>query len=300
MSSVATTALTRTSSRSAAAQRRRRAVVAATYLALTVLALLFCFPFFWTISSSLKTGPETHFVPPAFLPEVPQWSNYTRIWSAQPVALWLANSILIVVATVPGAVITATLVAYAFARFDYPGRDFFFMVMLSTLMLPYEVTLIPQYIIYQKYFGWINTYWPLIIPSWLGGGAFTIFLMRQFLMTIPRDLDDAARVDGASSLQILWAILVPLCRPALATVAILEFLRQWNDFLGPVVYLNTPELFTMALGIRYFQTLAESTQDPKTHLLMTATIIMSLPAILLFFSCQRVFVRGIVMSGLKG
>jgi ABC-type glycerol-3-phosphate transport system permease component len=172
--------------------------------------------------------------------------------------------------------------------------------MLSTLMLPYEVTLIPQYIIYQKYFGWINTYWPLIIPSWLGGGAFTIFLMRQFLMTIPRDLDDAARVDGASSLQILWRILVPLCRPALATVAILEFLRQWNDFLGPVVYLNTPELFTMALGIRYFQTLAESTQDPKTHLLMTATIIMSLPAILLFFSCQRVFVRGIVMSGLKG
>jgi len=297
---VATAALARTSSRSAAAQRRRWAVVAATYLAMTALALLFCFPFFWTISSSLKTGPETHFVPPTFLPAVPQWGNYVRIWSAQPVAVWMSNSVLIVVATVPGAVITATLVAYAFARFDYPGRDFFFVVMLSTLMLPYEVTLIPQYIIYQKYFGWINTYWPLIVPSWLGGGAFTIFLMRQFLMTIPRDLDDAARVDGAGSFQILWQILIPLCRPALATVAILEFLRQWNDFLGPFVYLNTPELFTMALGIRYFQTLAESTQDPKTHLLMTATIIMALPAILLFFSCQRYFVRGIVMSGLKG
>jgi ABC-type glycerol-3-phosphate transport system permease component len=287
-------------SRGTTARRRHALTVLGTYLALSTLALLFVFPFLWTISSSLKTGPETHFVPPAFLPEVPQWGNYTRIWSAQPVAVWMSNSILIVVATVPGAVITATLVAYAFARFDYPGRDFFFMVMLSTLMLPYEVTLIPQYIIYQKYFGWINTYWPLIVPSWLGGGAFTIFLMRQFLMTIPRDLDDAARVDGASSLQILWQILIPLCRPALATVAILEFLRQWNDFLGPFVYLNTPELFTMALGIRYFQTLAESTQDPKTHLLMTATIIMSLPAILLFFSCQRYFVRGIVMSGLKG
>ena len=297
---MATAALARSSSRSAAAQRRRWALVVATYLAMTALALLFCFPFFWTISSSLKTGPETHFVPPTLLPIVPQWGNYVRIWTAQPVALWLTNSVLIVLATVPGAVITATLVAYAFARFDYPGRDFFFMVMLSTLMLPYEVTLIPQYIIYQKYFGWINTYWPLIIPSWLGGGVFTIFLMRQFLMTIPRDLDDAARVDGASSLQILWRILVPLCRPALATVAILEFLRQWNDFLGPLVYLNTPELFTMALGIRYFQTLAESTQDPKTHFLMTGTIIMAVPAILLFFSCQRVFVRGIVMSGLKG
>jgi ABC-type glycerol-3-phosphate transport system permease component len=287
-------------SRGTAARRGHALTVLGTYLALSALAVLFVFPFLWTISSSLKTGPETHFVPPAFLPEVPQWSNYTRIWSAQPVALWMSNSILIVVATVPGAVITATLVAYAFARFDYPGRDVFFMVMLSTLMLPYEVTLIPQYIIYQKYFGWINTYWPLIVPSWLGGGAFTIFLMRQFLMTIPRDLDDAARVDGASSFQILRQILIPLCRPALATVAILEFLRQWNDFLGPFVYLNTPELFTMALGIRYFQTLAESTQDPKTHLLMTATIIMALPAILLFFSCQRYFVRGIVMSGLKG
>jgi ABC-type glycerol-3-phosphate transport system permease component len=287
-------------SRGAAAQRRHRAIVVGTYVALTILGVSFCFPFFWTISSSLKTGPETHFVPPVFLPAVPQWDNYVRIWSAQPVATWLWNSIFIVLMTVPGAVITATLAAYAFARFDYPGRDFFFMVMLSTLMLPYEVTLIPQYIIYQKYFGWINTYWPLIIPSWVGGGAFTIFLMRQFLMTIPRDLDDAARVDGASSWTILWRILVPLCRPAMATVAILEFLRQWNDFLGPFVYLNTPELFTMALGIRYFQTLAESTQDPKTHLLMTATVLMSVPAIILFFSCQRYFVRGIVMSGLKG
>jgi len=296
----ATIALDRTTSRGKAAERWRTLVLALTYAGLSALGLLFCFPFFWTISSSLKTGPETHFVPPTVLPAVPQWANYVRIWSAQPVATWLTNSAFVVVATVPGAIITATLVAYAFARFDYPGRDFFFMLMLSTLMLPYEVTLIPQYIIYQKYFGWINTYWPLIIPSWAGGGAFTIFLLRQFLMTIPRDLDDAARVDGASSWTILWRILIPLCRPALATVAILEFLRQWNDFLGPFVYLNTPELFTMALGLRFFQTLPESTQEPKTHLLMTATILMALPAILLFFSFQRYFVRGIVMSGLKG
>jgi ABC-type glycerol-3-phosphate transport system permease component len=297
---VASKAVAAAPARSDAEARRRATTVALSYAALIVCGMLFCFPFFWTISTSLKTGIETRAVPPIFLPESPQWWNYVDVWSAQPLARWLGNSIFIIVATVPGSILSATLVSYAFARFDYPGRDFFFMVMLSTLMLPYEVTLIPQYIIYQKYFGWVNTYWPLIIPSWVGGGAFTIFLLRQFLMTIPRDLDDAARVDGANSWTILWRILVPLCRPALATVAILAFLREWNDFLGPFVYLNTPELFTMALGLRLFQTLPESTQEPKTHLLMTATIIMSLPAILLFFSCQRVFVRGIVMSGLKG
>jgi multiple sugar transport system permease protein len=280
--------------------RRRILTVVLTYAVLAVCGVTFCFPFFWTLSTSLKTGIETRFVPPQFLPEVVQWRNYLDVWSAQPIARWLVNSTIIVVAGVPGAVITATAVAYSFARFDFPGRDFMFMVMLSTLMLPYEVTLIPQYIIYQKYFGWIDTYWPLIVPNWLGGGAFTIFLLRQFLMTIPRDLDDAARVDGASSFQILWRILVPLCRPALATVAILQFLREWNDFLGPFVYLSSPGKFTMSLGLRFFQTLPESTQEPMTHLLMTATVLMSLPAIALFFGFQRYFVRGIVMTGIKG
>ena len=280
--------------------RRRALTVVLTYAALAVCGVLFCFPFFWTISTSLKTGIETRIVPPQFFPEAVQWRNYIAIWSAQPIARWLLNSTLIIVAGVPGAVITATVVSYSFARFDFPGRDFLFMVMLSTLMLPYEVTLIPQYIIYQKYFGWIDTYWPLIVPNWLGGGAFTIFLLRQFLMTLPRDLDDAARVDGASSFQILWRILVPLCRPALATVAILQFLREWNDFLGPFVYLSSPGKFTMSLGLRFFQTLPESTQEPQTHLLMTATVLMSLPAILLFFGFQRYFVRGIAMTGMKG
>jgi multiple sugar transport system permease protein len=289
-----------TSSRGAVRERRRLVVVVLTYAALALFGVLFCFPFFWTLSTSLKTGLETRAVPPTLLPEVVQWGNYVAVWAAQPLTRWFGNSLIIIVGTVPGAVLTATLVAYAFARFDFPLRDFWFMVMLSTLMLPYEVTLIPQYIIYQKYFGWINTFWPLIVPSWVGGGAFTIFLLRQFLMTIPRDLDDAARVDGAGSFQILWRILVPLCRPALATVAILGFLREWNDFLGPFIYLNDPKLFTMSLGLRFFQTLPESTQEPKTHLLMTATVLMALPAILLFFSFQRYFVRGIVMTGLKG
>lgn len=279
---------------------RRTTLIVLTYIALATSGLLFCFPFFWTILTSLKTGQETQLVPPTVFPVVFQWHNYVTVWLTEPVALWLTNSMIIIIASLPGALITSTVVAYSFARFDFPGRNFLFMVMLSTLMLPAEVTLIPQYIIFQKYFHWINTYWPLIVPSWTGGGAFLIFLMRQFLMTIPRDLDDAARVDGANSFQILWRILVPLCRPALATVAILQFLAQWNDFFAPFIYLNSQRLFTMSLGLRYFQTLPETVGEPKTHLLMAATLIMAAPAILLFFSFQRYFVRGIVLTGIKG
>ena len=286
--------------RARAAHRRRATTRLASYALLTLFGLLFAFPFFWTLSTSLKTAQETQIVPPTWLPSVPQWHNYLTVWTTQPMAMWIRNSVIIMVAAIPGAIVTSTVVAYAFARFDFPGRNFFFLVMLSTMMLPYEVTLIPQYIIYQKVFHWVNTFLPLIIPSWAGGGAFTIFLMRQFLMTIPRDLDDAARVDGATSVQILVRILVPLCRPALATVAILQFLAHWNDFLGPFIYLNNPKLFTMSLGLRLFQTLPETVGEPKTHLLMAATMIMTFPAIVLFFSFQRYFVRGIVMTGIKG
>ncbi len=172
------------------------------------------------------------------------------------------------------------------------------MMLLSTLMLPFEVTLIPQYLLFYK-LGWIDTFLPLTVPAWFGSSAFTIFLLRQFFMTIPRDLDDAARVDGANSLQILWSIIVPLSRPALATVLILQFLSHWNDFLGPFIYLNNKSLFTMSLGLRYFQTVPDQLGESKDNLLMVATIIMTLPAIALFFAAQRYFVRGIVMTGLK-
>jgi multiple sugar transport system permease protein len=166
------------------------------------------------------------------------------------------------------------------------------------MMIPYEVTLIPQYLVFVQ-IHWVNTFLPLTVPAWGGGGAFTVFLLRQFMMTIPRDLDDAASVDGAGSFTILWSIIAPLSRPALATVAILLFLNNWNDFLGPLIYLNDPTLFTMSLGLRYFQTVPESTGASKDNLLMAATVIMSLPALFLFFAAQRYFVRGIVMTGLK-
>jgi multiple sugar transport system permease protein len=269
-----------------------------TYASLLALGLMFSFPFFWTLSSSLKTAHETQLFPPGLLPAVPQWVNYATVWTTQPVWRWILNSLIVILLSVPGAVISGIVVAYSFARFDYPGRSFLFMLLLSTLMLPFEVTLIPQYLLFYQ-LKWIDTFLPLTVPAWFGSSAFTIFLLRQFFMTIPRDLDDAARVDGASSFRILWSIIVPLSRPALATVLILQFLSHWNDFLGPFIYLNNKSLFTMSLGLRYFQTVPEQLGEPKDHLLMVATIIMTLPAIALFFAAQRYFVRGIVMTGLK-
>ncbi|MGH2458369.1 MAG: carbohydrate ABC transporter permease [Chloroflexota bacterium] len=287
-------------SRSTSVAKREVHVVgkALTYLVLLVFSILMGFPFIWTISSSLKTPAETQYFPPQIFPAIPQWDNYVHVFAAQPIAVWFLNSFIIAGLAIPGAVITGTLVAYSFARFDYPGRDFLFMVLLSTMMIPYEVTLIPQYLIFVQ-IHWINTYLPLILPAWGGGGAFTVFLLRQFFMTLPRELDDAASVDGANSFTVLWSIIAPLSRPALATVAILLFLSTWNDFLGPFIYLSDPRLFTMSVGLRFFQTVPESLNVPQDNLLMVATVIMSVPAIVLFFACQRYFVQGIVLSGLK-
>lgn len=268
------------------------------YIVLITFSVIMGFPFFWTVSSSLKTPAETQYFPPLLFPAVPQWGNYHHVFVTQPIALWMLNSFIIAGIAIPGAVITGTLVAYSFARFDYPGRDFLFMVLLSTMMIPSEVTLIPQYLAFVQ-IHWVNTFLPLIVPPWGGGGAFTVFLLRQFFMTIPREFDDAASVDGANSLTVLWGIITPLSKPALATVAILLFLTTWNDFLGPFIYLNNPNLFTMSVGLRFFQTVPESLNVPQDNLLMVATVIMSLPTVVLFFAAQRYFIQGIVLSGLK-
>ncbi|NJN84957.1 MAG: carbohydrate ABC transporter permease, partial [Caldilineaceae bacterium] len=200
-----------------------------------------------------------------------------------------------------GAVLSAALVGYSFARFRYPGRNILFMITLSTMMLPVEVTLIPLYLLFAKV-GWMDTFKPLIVPSFFGGGAFLIFLMRQFFMTIPLELDEAARIDGASHLRIFFQILMPLSVPALATAAVLTFMGQWNAFLHPFIFLNTKSKYTLAVGIRYFQAVAGFSDDvePKYHLLMAASVMMTVPIIVMFFLAQRYLVRGIVMSGIKG
>jgi multiple sugar transport system permease protein len=285
----------------AAAARRRRINVGMVtrYLLLAVMGLFFAFPMFWTLSSSLQTWQELRSFTPHLLPQVPQWQNYAQLFTVVPYARWMLNSFIIVAITVPGTLITATLVAYGFARFNFWGKQVWFVIMLGTLMIPRVVLFIPQYLVFFK-LGWIDTYLPLTVGAWLGGGAFIIFLLRQFIMTIPRDLDEAAIIDGAGPLRILWSILVPQMTPALITAAILTFLAEWNDFFGPFIYLNNPDLYTAAVGLRYFQFLPLETTEPRDHLLMAAAAVMTVPVVLLFLAAQRYFISGITTTGIKG
>jgi multiple sugar transport system permease protein len=278
------------------------------YALATFGATLFIGPFVFAISSSLKTVAEIHLFPPTFVPAQPAFENYARLFDIPGVyfARWYLNSIIITVLAVIGTVLTASAAAYGFSRFRWRGRDFCFLVLLSTLVLPEEVVIIPKFLLFHyaplALFGhtWIDTWFPLIVPSWFGGGAFSVFLLRQFFMQIPRDLDEAATIDGANSLQILWKILLPLAQPALATVAIFSFLTHWNDFFHPLIYLSTVENFPLSVGLRWFQQNANDPTEPREHLLMAASILMVLPCVLIFFTMQRYFVRGIVMSGIKG
>jgi multiple sugar transport system permease protein len=288
-----------------AGRRHSRGRRAALHGLTALLATFALFPFVWTLASSLKTPSELVLFPPPLLPYEFQWKNYAEMTTVIPFWRWVYNSLFVTVLSTLGAVVSASLVAYSFARFRYPGRDTFFILTLATIMLPVEVTIIPTYLIFFN-LGWINTPWPLIVPQWLGGGAFNIFLMRQFIMSLPRDLDEAARVDGASYLQILRLILLPLCIPALATAAIITAIANWDAFLAPFIFLNTRDNLLLAVGIREFQSQGAATGGAvvgglrRDHLLMAASTLMTLPVVMLFFLCQRYFVRGAVMSGIKG
>ena len=257
------------------------------------------FPLLYAVSTSLKSSDELRQMPPSLIPQVLSWGNYVRVYALQPLAArWVLNTLIVVFVSLPGSVATATLVAYGFARFEFPGRNFWFIVLLSTMMLPSEVTLIPSYLLFH-WLGWINTFLPLTVPAWFGGGAFSIFFIRQFFMTLPRELDDAARIDGANTFQILWHVLAPLASPVIMTLVIFGFLTTWNDFFGPLIYLNSRELYTLALGLNEYRTMPETTAAPNDNLLMAGVVYMTIPCIALFVFGQRYFVRGLVMSGLK-
>ena len=198
-----------------------------------------------------------------------------------------------------GTVISAAMVSYSFARFRYRGRELLFLITLTTMMLPGQVTLVPQFILFFK-LGWIDTIKPLWVPHWFGGGAFFIFLMRQFFLSLPRELDEAALIDGANRLQIFLRILLPLTKPALATMTVISFMAGWSEFLQPLIYLNSPSKFTLAVGLQYFNAVEDASYEPTEHLLMTACVLTVVPALVVFFATQKYFVRGIVMSGIKG
>lgn len=274
------------------------------YVLVIIGALVSMTPFFWTVVSSGKNIQELYRYPPTFWPENPQFvANYSQILSEYPFGTWFINSFYVTFMALLGTIISATLVAYGFARFRVPGRDVFFFLTLATIMLPVEVTLIPTYLLFKE-FGWINTFHPLIIPAWFGGGAFNIFLMRQFILGIPYDLDEAAKIDGASSWRILWQIIVPLCKPAIATMATLGFIGQWNNFLYPLIFLNSEDKYVVAVGMRYLQTAVTqgsgAVSRPQDHLLMGAALMVAAPCLILFFLGQRYFIQGIVTTGIKG
>jgi multiple sugar transport system permease protein len=271
------------------------------YVTMVLLGIMFTFPWFWTFSTSLKRPAELFIFPPLWIPETPQFDNYLEVFRQVPFGLWYFNSLVVVVLSTAGVAITALFVAYSFARFRWPARDLIFAITLGTMMLPGEVTLIPKYILFKN-LGWLNTTLPLWVPSWFGGSAFVIFLLRQFMLGLPRDFDEAATLDGANPWQILAHILMPLMKPVLATVAVLHAIWTWNDFLEPLIYLASPEKFTLALGLRYFNVTPgqQSSGIPTEHLLMASVVMSTLPIILLFFLAQKYFVQGIVMSGLKG
>jgi multiple sugar transport system permease protein len=280
-------------------KRRVRTGTIILYAAMFSLSVVFLFPFFWTLSSSLKEVWELMNFPPTWLPASPQWANYARVIDRVPFLLWTRNSLVVVVASTTGAILSASVVAFSFARFKYRGRDLIFMLTLGTMMLPAQVTMIPQYVLFNR-MGWIDTLRPLWVPAWLGGGAFNIFLLRQFMMSLPTELDEAAIIDGASYPQVFRRITFPLCGPALATVAVISFIGGWNDFQGPLIYLNTTNRFTLALGLNYFKGVPEAGGVPMDNLLMAASILATLPCLILFFSAQRYFVQGIVLTGIKG
>jgi ABC-type glycerol-3-phosphate transport system permease component len=268
-------------------------------VAIVVLGCAFGLPFLWAIGSSLKTPPEILTFPPKLAPVVPQWGNYVEIWRQAPFGTWLGNTALITVVAMVGGMLSSSLVAYGFSRFRFPGRDILFIVVLSTLMLPQQVTIIPVFLMF-KAVGWLDTFRPLMIPPWFGGGAFAIFLFRQFFLTIPLEYDEAAKMEGAGSFKIYWRIIMPLCGPVLVTLSIFMFLGYWNDFFHPLIFLNTTEKFTLSLGLTYFQRTAEAGGAPTEHLLMASAMTMTFPCLALFLVLQRYFVRGIVMSGIKG
>jgi ABC-type glycerol-3-phosphate transport system permease component len=262
---------------------------------LVIGAIIMALPFIWLVSSSLKEERQIFQFPPSWIPNPVRWENYTDALTYKPFNIYLMNTMIIVVLNMLAIVGSASLCAYGFARIKFPGRDFWFSIVLATMMVPYFVLMIPQFIIFSR-LGWVDTFLPLTVPFFFGGGAFNIFLLRQFFRTLPNELSDAARIDGCNELQIYARIIMPLAKPALATVAIFTFLFSWNDFIGPLLYLSSPEHFTVAIGLATFRSVMRTRWD----LLMAASTAMIIPVVLLFFFAQRYFIQGIVMSGLKG
>jgi ABC-type glycerol-3-phosphate transport system permease component len=270
-----------------------------TCLTLVAGAVVMLVPLAWMVLTSLKTFPEVLAYPPAWLPAAPQWNNYRQAFTEFNVARYFWNSIVVTTLTLAGTLVSCTLAAYAFVCLPWRGKNIVFALLLSTLMLPGQVTIIPVFRLFVK-LGWVNTYWPLVLPAWLGGNVFGIFLLRQFFKTIPRDYVEAARIDGASEWRILWSVFVPLARPALLTVAVFTFVWSWNDLWGPLLYLHDDRLYTLPIGLVNFIGICGRAEGTPWQLVMAVTTVMMVPVIVLFFFAQKRFIEGIATTGIKG
>jgi len=260
------------------------------------LGMLFALPLVWALLTSLKTNAQVYVVPPKWIPDPVMWSNYPEALTRIPFLRYMFNTVKVTIPSVIGAVLSNTIVAYGFARIRWRHRNIFFIVCISTMMIPYQVIMVPLFITFKK-LGWLNTYLPLIVPAFFASPYF-IFLLRQFFMTIPAELSDAARVDGCSEWMILTRIIIPLSVPALAVVALFEFMGTWGDYLGALLYLGREELYTVAIGLSRYQ--AGGWSQANWSYLMAASVTSIAPILLLFFVAQRTFIEGITLTGLKG
>ncbi len=266
----------------------------AIYLVLVVGAVLVFIPFAWTVSTSLKTEAQTLKSPPEWIPNPVQWQNYPDALTARPFARYYKNTFIITILSVIGQVLSSALVAYGFARFRFPGRNFLFIIVLTTLMIPFQMLIIPRFILFKE-LGWLDTFSPLIVPNFFGG-AFSIFLLRQYFMTVPLELDEAAKIDGANAFQRFWNIMMPLARPALGAVAVFEFMSTWQDFLGPLIYLSSDKNYTVSVGLAAFR----NDYFTAWHLFMAAAAVAMLVPLIVFFIAQKYFISGVTLTGAGG
>ena len=266
-----------------------------TYIVLILAAAICLFPFLWMISTSFKPMSDIYKMPPTLIPEHGTIENFIEGWKGANFQMYFKNTAVITLLATVGTVFSSSIVAYGFARFQSRMSKFLFMVLLGTMMLPTQVTLIPQYLLFYK-MGMVDTIWPLVIPSWLGGGAFNIFLFIQFFRTLPKELDEAAKIDGANSLQIFTRILLPAVKPVMLAVLVMALVFNWNDFFNPLIYLNSNEKFTIAIGLQFFK---GSQGNVQVGQMMAMALFSLLPVLIVFGTCQKYFIQGIKMSGLK-
>jgi len=263
------------------------------YIVCIVIGVTMLVPFLWMISTSLKTQYDAVKVPPVWIPSAPQWDNYVKLFTDQPMLKFLLNTVKIVLIVILGQLFFSSLCAYAFARIPFKGRNAFFLLYIGTLMVPGQVTMIPTYLIFGR-LNLTDTHIPLILPAFFS--AFGVFLLRQFFMSLPRELEESAEIDGCNPFQIYYKIMLPLIKPAVMTLTVFTLMNTWNDYLGPLIYLSTPEKYTMTLGIAYFK----GTYTTQWNMMMAGAVISVIPILTVYLFGQKYFVEGIAFSGIKG